>query len=50
MKSPMRKSQQQLFWRDHKVYDLKVKGKTVGWFGLKIPKTAQDIIEEETND
>ena len=46
MKSPMRKSQQQIFWRNHRVIELKIDGKSKGWFGIKIPKNAQKIVEE----
>jgi len=42
----MRKSKQILFWRNHKVYRLKVNGKLIGWYGQRIPKTAQEIIDE----
>ena len=47
MKSPMRKSQQQIFWRDHKIIELRNKGKAIGWFGKRFPKMAQDIVEEK---
>ena len=46
MKSPMRKSQQQLFWRDHKIFDVIEDGKLKGWFGIRIPKTIHNIVEE----
>ena len=46
MKIPMRKSQQVLFWRDHKVIEIRKEGKILGWFGIRIPQTAQKIIEK----
>jgi len=42
----MRRSQKIIFWRNHKVYGLKTKGKVYGWYGRRFPKTAQDIINE----
>jgi len=44
----MRKSQQIIFWRNHRVVELRSKetGKVIGWYGCRIPKTAEDRIKE----
>jgi len=47
MKSPMRKSQQKIFWKNHKVIEFRKNGKPARWFGKRFPKTAQEIIDEE---
>lgn len=41
----MRKSQQIIFWRDHKVTEIRIDGKVIGWYGKRFPKTAEDILE-----
>ena len=42
----MRKSQQQIFWKDHKVIVFTRGGKFSRVYGEKVPKTAQEIINE----
>ncbi len=49
-KSPMRNSQKIIFWRNHKICEIKKNGKVIGWYGSKIPKTVQDILEEIEDD
>lgn len=44
-KSPMRNSQKIIFWRNHKIFVLKRSGKVIAWYGSKIPKTAQEILD-----
>lgn len=47
----MRRSQQTIFWRNHRVVELRNKetGKVIGWYGKKFPKTAEEIINEKKN-
>ena len=33
-----------------KITEIKVNGKTKGWYGKKIPQTAQEIIDEVTEE
>lgn len=33
-----------------KITEIKINGKTKGWFGKRIPKTAQEIIDEVTEE
>ena len=42
----MRESQKTIFWRNHRVVELRVNGKPIGWYGVKFPKTAKEIIRE----
>ncbi len=43
----MRKSQQIIFWRDHKVIVFKKNGKIVRLYGKRFPnKEAQEIVNE----
>lgn len=45
--SKTRKSFRNVFWRNHKVVELRREGKTIGWYGKRFPnKTAQEIVEE----
>ena len=32
--------------KDEKITEIRVNGKTKGWYGKRIPKTAQEIIDE----
>ena len=43
----MRESQKTIFWRDHRVVEIRRKGKVFGWYGKKFPKTAEEIINEK---
>ena len=45
----MRESQKTIFWRNHRVVELRKEGKVIGWFGCRIPKTAEEIINEKKN-
>ena len=42
----MRESQKTIFWRNHRVVELRVDGKVIGWYGVKFPKTAKELIKE----
>ena len=44
----MRESQKTIFWRNHRVVELRSKetGKVIGWYGVKFPKTAKELIKE----
>ena len=42
----MRNSQKIVFWRDHKVFEIRKGEKILGWIGVKIPKTAEELLEE----
>lgn len=42
----LRNSQQTIFWKNHQVWEIKVKDKLIGWFGKRFPKTAQERVEE----
>ena len=42
----IRKSQQTMFWRNHKIWEIRINGKRKGWIGKRFPKIAQEIVEE----
>ena len=47
MKQTIRRSQQKIFWRNHKIVELRINKKLIGWFGKRFPKSAQDRIDDE---
>ena len=46
----MRESQKTIFWRNHRVVEIRIKetGKVIGWYGCKFPKTAEEVINENS--
>lgn len=40
--SKMRRSQQIIFWRNHRIVELRKDGKIVGWYGCK-PKELSNV-------
>jgi len=46
----MRESQRTIFWKNHRVVVFTENGKISRVWGLKRPQTAQEIIEEASND
>lgn len=42
----MRKSQQVIFWRNQRVVGLKIGDRIIAWYGVRTPKTAQEIIDD----
>jgi len=47
----MRESQKTMFWKNHRVVEIRSKetGKVLRWYGCRIPKTAEEIINEKKN-
>jgi len=42
----MRRSQKNLFWKYHKIIELKKENKTVGWFGIRLPPTKKETMKK----
>ena len=42
----MRESQKTMFWRNHRVVELRRNGKVVGWYGCRIPKIFEENCKE----
>ena len=41
----MRISQKTMFWKHHKIIEIKHKGKVVAWFGIRNPPKKEEVMK-----